>query len=336
MNTSGGGALAPDVEAFLSRTSIFCQPWWLEAVSPGQWGVAVARRGEEVAGAWPYTFTMKLGRYRLLETPKLFFFLGPWLRPSTAKSARRLETEKDILTELEAALPPFAAFHQWFHPGVTNWLPLYWKGFTQTTRYTYRVAEPGDKDALWGGLKENIRTDIKKAGKQVRVIEEANAERLLTVLRATYARQGAQMPFPESTFLRLDAECAARGVRRIVSAVDEQDRVHASAYLVSDASSVYSLMRAADPELRNSGASSLVMWEALQHAAQEHKAFDFVGSHVEPIERFVRAFGGLQVPFFEISKMNSVVVSTYRASWILAHRAAQALNFKKSWRRPSV
>ena len=39
----------------------------------------------------------------------------------------------------------------------------------------------------------------------------------------------------------------------------------------------------------------------------------------KPIERFVRAFGGHQTPFFEVTKMNSRVVRGYRSLWKLTH-----------------
>lgn len=328
--TDGAPDLAPKVVTFLQGTCVFCQPWWLEAVSPSHWGVAVAKRGEEVAGVWPYAFKTRLRKYRLIEIPELTFYLGPWLRPSTAKSAKRLEVEKDVMTELVAALPPCATFHQWLHPTVTNWLPLYWKGFWQTTRYTYRLANTSDTEALWAGLKENIRTDIKKARKQLHVVEDAEADRFLAVQRATFSRQGLPLPFTEAAFRRLDAACLLRGVRRILSAVDDRDRVHASAYLVGDDSYVYSLLRGANPELRNSGASSLVVWAALEQASREGKSFDFVGSWVEPIERFVRAFGGQQVPFFEVAKSNSAVVAVYRAGVRGVQNSRQRM-FGRGW-----
>ena len=44
------------------------------------------------------------------------------------------------------------------------------------------------------------------------------------------------------------------------------------------------------------------MWEAIKFAATVTKKFDFEGSIIEPIERFFRAFGGRQIPYFQVSK----------------------------------
>lgn len=306
-------------EAFLEGTCVFCQPWWLEAVAPGCWGVAVARRGEEVAAVWPYAFKMRLGQYRLLEIPDLTFYLGPWLRASPASYARRLGEEKDLVGELVEALPPFAAFQQWCHPRVTNWLPLFWKGFTETTRYTYLLFDTHDLGALWAGARENVRTDVRKARKQLEVVEDPDVGRFLALQRQTFGRQGMSLPYSEETLLRLDAVCAARGVRKVLCAVDAEGRVHAGAYVVWDGDTVYTLLRGSDPALRGSGANALVVWSAIEAASAQGKAFDFAGSWVEPIERFVRAFGGRQTPFFEVTKMNSRVVRAYRRLWRLAH-----------------
>ena len=63
----------------------------------------------------------------------------------------------------------------------------------------------------------------------------------------------------------------------------------------------YYLMGGGDPELRNSGATSLVLWEAICRQPEIVEVFDFEGSMIEPIERFCRAFGAVQTPYFRVS-----------------------------------
>ena len=96
---------------------------------------------------------------------------------------------------------------------------------------------------------------------------------------------------------------------------------HAGVYLVSDSRSVYYLLGGSDPELRNSGATSLLMWEAIRWASEQGKQFDFEGSIVEPIERFVRSFGARQTPFFKIEKHPSLILRLYRALHLLSRTA---------------
>lgn len=308
------------VSKFVEGAPLFSQPWWLEAVSPGAWDYAVVRRGEDVAAVLPYTFKMRLGGLRLIEMPRLTPYLGPWLRPSTAKYANRLGEEKDLMTELIEALPPFATFQQDCHPAMTNWLPFYWKGFAQTTSYTYRIEATSDPDALWNETRDNVRTDVKKAKKQVTTEEVGDIEAFLRLHRLTFSRQGKALPHSEETLRRVDAACAENGARRILIATGAGGRPHASVYLVTDRRAVYYLLSGSDAELRNSGAISLLLWEGIQWAAEQGKQFDFEGSMVEPIERSFRAFGGRQVPYFSIAKCDSAILRFYRAAWRWTHR----------------
>jgi hypothetical protein len=306
--------------AFLKGTCLFFQPWWLEAVAPGCWDVITVRRGEEVAAVLPYTFKRRLNRYLLLEMPPLTPYLGPWLRDSDAKYANRLAEQKDLMCELVEKLPQFAVFNHCFHPSVSNWLPFYWKGFSQATRYTYVLDGFGTKEERWEGLRDNIRTDIRKAQKQVAVEDSQDLARFLQLWRATFNRQGRRTPYGEEVVERIDEACRRNGTRKILLAVDAQGRAHAAVYLVWDACAVYNLMTGGDPELRHSGATSLLLWTAIESALQQRKSFDFEGSVVEPIERFFRAFGGRQTPFFQVSKVNSRIVQTYRTLWKRTHR----------------
>jgi len=302
----------PKLEAFLADAPLFFQPWWLEAVSPGAWDYAVVQRGEEVAAVLPYTFKTRLGGLRLIEMPPLTPYLGPWLRASTAKYANRLGEQKDLMTELIDALPQFAVFQQEFHPAITNWLPFHWKGFGQTTRYTYRMDRTKDLDALWSETRDNVRTDIKKAKKVVEVAETDDIEKFLRLHRLTFNRQNYPYPYDEHLIKRLDEACATRHSRCILIARDGEGNLHAGGYFIWDRRTMYYLMGGADPELRTSGAAALVIWKAIERASENQLSFDFEGSMVEPIERFVRAFGAVQTPYFGIQKSNSWALSAFR------------------------
>ena len=101
---------------------------------------------------------------------------------------------------------------------------------------------------------------------------------------------------------RVESACAPRGVRTMLFACDESGRVHAVAYMAWDERSAYYLMGGADPDLRTSGASSLLLWEAVMRARHVSAAFDFEVSMLRPVERFFRAFGGRQTPYLSVSR----------------------------------
>lgn len=284
---------------------LFSQPWWLDAVAPNQWGEVVIEKGGSVAARLPYVWRKKKFSGLILDMPKLTKSLGPWLRPHVGKYASRLAEEKDLMTELIAGLPPFGVFLQNFHPSITNWLPFYWKGFSQTTRYTYVLEDLSNLDLVWNDFAKNIKTDIRKAEKQVVIREDLPFEKFSPLNQQVFARQNKAANYSPEFAERLDAACLVQNRRKIFFAEDAQGRLHAAVYIVWDDESAYYLMGGGDPELRSSGATSLCMWNAIQFAATVTKKFDFEGSMIESVERFFRAFGAKQTPFFQVSKINA-------------------------------
>lgn len=281
--------------------SIFDSVWWLDAVALGEWDSVEVKRGAEVIARLPFVRRQRYGM-TILTMPRLTQTLGPWLMPSKAKYANQLGQQKELMSELIDMLPPHDYFVQNFHHSVSNWLPFYWKGFEQTTAYTYILRDLTSMDAIWSGFRDNVKTDIKKAAKQLIVRTDLDVDRFLDVSELTFARQGKRLPYGRELVNRLDAACADRNARRMFFAEDAQGRIHAVAYIVWDERAAYYLMGGGDPELRNSGASSLLLWEAIKFSSTVAQAFDFEGSMIEPVERFFRAFGAVQVPYFRVTR----------------------------------
>ncbi len=293
---------APADDSISCVNAVFEQPWWLDAVAPGRWGEAIVRRGDEIVARLPYTYRRELGLEAIVQPP-LTQVLGPWLAPTDGKYARRLETEKKLLGELVDELPPVDLFRQSFSHTLTNWLPFYWAGFEATVRYTYRIDDLTDLDAVRAEFQEQVRRGIKKAEGALEVVDDFPLDELLRLNAETFARQGLEPPYSDALVRRLDAACSARSARRILGAVDVDGRTHAALYVVWDERTLYPIINARDPELQAFGSNTLLYWEAIRLASEVSEAFDFEGSMIEPIEHFVRAFGGRQTPYLSISKI---------------------------------
>lgn len=290
-------------EVIKETNCIFQQPWWLDAVAPQAWFSVEVNKDNKLVAHLPYIVKKRRG-LTFLTMPKLTQTLGPWLEPSTAKYAKQLAKQKDLMISLINQLPQHDYFSQNFHYSITNWLPFYWYNFTQTTRYTYVIENLKNLDQVWAGFQENIRTDIRKAKKKVEVRTDLDIEQFIDINSYTFSRQNLRLPYSRELVRRLDAGCIKHEARKIFFAEDAQGQVHAAIYIVWDDKSAYYMMGGADPELRNSGATSLLMWEAIKFASDVTKKFDFEGSMIEPIERFFRAFGARQVPYFQVSSMS--------------------------------
>lgn len=302
---------------------LFSQAWWLDATAgEGAWDAALVEKGDAIVASMPYVPRKRYG-LTLLGQPVLTQTLGPWLRETGGKSSTKLAQQKDWLQALIAQLPPFAHFTQNWHWQMGNWLPFYWAGFQQTTRYTYILHALGDEETLWQGLQENIRREINKARNRFKlcVRDDLTVDDFLVLNRMTFARQNMALPYTEAFVHKLDQACIGRHARKIFIAEDEQGRRHAGVYLVWDGNSAYYLMGGGDPELRNSGATSLCMWEAIKFAATVTQRFDFEGSMIEPVEKFFRAFGAQQTPYFTVSKTPSRLLKT--ALFLRSFKGAQ-------------
>jgi hypothetical protein len=293
---------------------LFSQAWWLDALAEkSKWDVALVQNGDQIVASMPYVIRHRMGSM-ILGHPPLTQTLGPWLRETGGKQANRLSRQKDLLQQLIEALPHYAHFSMNWHHSQTNWLPFYWAGFTQTTHYTYRLPDLSDEKVLWAGLRENIRGDIRKAQNRfgARVRTDLGIDEFLQLNAQTFARQGMEMPDSPAVIQRLDDACQKRAARQIFIAEDSDGKRHAGVYIVWDSNSAYYLMGGGDSALRNSGATSLCIWEAIKFAWTVTKSFDFEGSMIEPIERFFRAFGAEQTPYFSISHTPSRMLKAYR------------------------
>jgi hypothetical protein len=291
--------VVPTAEA----TSLFEQPWWLDAVAPGHWDELLLRRGDHVVARWPYVLSKRCG-LTAMRMPPLTPTLGPWLMMTDAKYYTEVSRQMELLEELIARLPRADYICQALSPQISSWLPFYWAGFEQTTRYTYRLFDISDPDAIWNGMDNTIRRNIRKAEKRVEVNSDLGIDELLRIVEMSFRRQGKSMPYRRDLVYRLDAACARHNCRRMFFAEDAAKRIHAAAFIVWDQNAAYYLMGGGDPELRSSGAHAFLLWKAFNFCASVTTAFDFEGSALRNVEHFFRAFGARQVPYLVVRWMS--------------------------------
>ncbi|MBK6933054.1 MAG: GNAT family N-acetyltransferase [Saprospirales bacterium] len=300
-------ATAPDLPVFL-------QDWYLDAVcAGGQWSAALVRKGPAVVGVLPYFLKQKL-HWRYVAMPPLCKMMGPYLLPDY-RTPRR---EVPLLNALLDQLPPLAAFEQDFNYTAANWLPFYWRGFRQTTRYSY-VLPLNDLKTLRDNLAPDYRNNkLPKAAARVKVHTGNDLELFYRVHNRSFERQGLPAPIPFEFLQRLDAALARRHAREIFWATDHKTgAVHAVAYLIWDKRTAYYLLAGDEPALRQSGAGILLAWEAIRYAKETLNCsnFDFAGSMIKSIERVRRQFGAEQRTYLRVQKEWSVLWKWGKRIW---------------------
>lgn len=286
--------------------TLFCTSWWLDTVARGDYQVLTVEKDEKLQAAWP--IVLKRLRFGGLDVshPALTPWLGVLYRPLSSKLTSQLSEQKKLATSLIEQLPKYSSLSVRFHRDFQYWSPFHWKGFVQTTRYTYVLEDLTDLDSIWDGFRQNIRGDIRKAQKLGLTVECTDDLGAFWRLHSqTFARQRLLVPYGADYVRRIDRTCTERGIRKVLIARDQTGDAHAGAYIIWDSKSAYYLMGGGDPARRNSGATSLVLWEAIQFASTVTKSFDFEGSMIEPVERFFRAFGARPCPYSVISHVRS-------------------------------
>ncbi|WNS74824.1 GNAT family N-acetyltransferase [Bacillus sp. DTU_2020_1000418_1_SI_GHA_SEK_038] len=293
---------------------IFSKDWWLDAVAGEEnWDVVLIEKGDDIVASLPYVIKKKFF-LRYISMPKLTQTAGIWMKyPDGQKYANKISFEREVCKEIIEKLPSVDAFSQNFHYSFTNWLPFYWEGFNQTTFYTYILENLKDHQKLFTQFKENIRREIRKAEKKVKVYNSDSIEDFFLMVKKTFDRQNQPIPYDLELLRKIDAACTKEKCRKIFFAADEGNQVHSAIFIIWDSQSAYYLMGGGDPELRNSGATSLLMWEAIKFSSTVTANFNFEGSMIQSIERFFSAFGAIQKPYFHISKTNSAVIKIHTA-----------------------
>ena len=280
--------------------SVFCRSWWLKATA-GDVRVLGYFNNENLVAGIPLYFEKRLG-FMLCTMPKLTHTWGVVMEPLSGKRVTISSREMEILRVFGERLKREKIFVQHFHPNLQNWLPFYWNGFRQTSRCTYLLDNLDDPDRLWSEMRENIRGDIRKAQDQGLMVSPCGADCTFGAITKTFQRQRMRQPYSAEYFQQLYDAAIEKDAGKCFAARDSQGRVHAAAFLVWDRKAAYYLAGGGDPALRNSGATSFLVWHMIQFSAQRSLRFDFEGSVVKSLERFFRAFGAKQVLYNRIMK----------------------------------
>lgn len=284
---------------------LFSRYWWMDAICGSEnWDVILVEENGKIIASLPY-FLKKTDKGLEIQKAPLTQNNGIWIKyPKNMKYEKRLSYEKKLMNNIIDNIEnlKIIRYQQYFNYSIENWLPFYWRGYSQTTRYTYVIEDTSNLEIITKNFNSNIRNQIRKARKQVKVMEDMCIEDFFNLNKMTFSRQNLNIPYSLELLERLDHECAKRDARKVLYAVDENGNIHSAVYLVMDDSSVYYLMSGSNPNYRQSQSLTLLLYESIKLASGLNKKFDFEGSMKENIENFFRQFGAVQKPYHNIYK----------------------------------
>ncbi len=283
---------------------IFYQPWWLDIVS-SSWDTVIYKKSTTVFGVFPFELKRKFGLTYLLP-PTLTPQLGPWvIYPEGQKINTKLGFEKEVVQGLIRDLPKHHLSIIKLHPSFTNTQPLQWEKYSSSVKYTFLLrAIKNNESSIYEQLSSNTRKNIKKASRNIEVSSSDHVETLIELSNQTFSRQGLKNPYSSKVIKELFHKIKEKNQGDIMLATDENGNNHAALLLVWDKHSAYYLIGGSDSTYRNSEAMSLLMWKAIEKASLMVDNFDFEGTMLESVERFIRGFGGEQTPYYQLVKSN--------------------------------
>lgn len=292
-----------------SDIPLFLQAWWMDAVCNNDWDVVLAKNNDKIEGVLVYHLVNKAS-FKLIINPQLTQNSGLWLNyPKKLSVKQKLDFEKRVCNVLidEIEKMDLSYYDQCFHHSFSNWLPFYWRNFTQTTRYTYQIKDISNTDQCFKNFSYSKRTNIKRAEKSLKVHFNMLPEDFYAHLKENLAKKNQEVFYSEQKFLNLFNKASERNQAFIVSVNDSDGQTHAALFVVWDQMSAYNLISSIDPAFKASGASSLIVWEAIKYMSKKTQIYDFEGSMDENIENSFKEFGAEQVPYFRIIKEQSQI-----------------------------
>ena len=287
---------------------IFSQAWWLDAVCGMDWNVALVEKNSQIIASMPYYLIKKVG-FKIITMPKLTQNMGPYIKyPPNQKYENKIAYEKIIMTELITYLPSYDMFSQNFNYTITNWLPFYWKGFSQTTYYSYILDQLSDLESIFSRFHSTKKKNIKKAEKLIDIVYDISDKTFYDNHKMTLAKQGKKISYSLELFKKIYSEGYKHNSSKTIGAYDKNGNLHAAYFIIWDDISVYNLISTIDPEYRESGASSLLFKEIISFASNISDKIDLEGSMIESVEQSFRKFGAIQIPYFNVTKINSTLL----------------------------
>ena len=286
---------------------LFEKPWWLD-VACVKWDVAIATKGDEVTGAWPYPIESKMG-VALVRTPMLTPYLGPQVYyPQGLKESNADSFEHETVAELMNQMPKAKVWHLALQPGMKQAGLLKKHNLEARVQQTFLLELTESEETLLKNMKDATRRNIRIAEGEVTVSNSpGNLKDLYDFQKETLGKKGKTIPFTFKHMQRIMDGCLANDAAALWVAKDKQGTIEAIVWQVWDEQCSYYFMGGQNHAKNSYRAMSLLLWHTIKEAkARGCATFDLEGSMDEGVERFFRNFGGERALYIIVMKNKSL------------------------------
>ena len=286
---------------------IFMMPWWLDAVCAGkEWDVLLAEDEEgHILGAMPYLLC-KRAWFKYIVMPPQTQIGGIWVSADiTADKWKTAEACRQIKEQLDAM--KVALYYQQYLPGSLCVDAMRGLGCKTRERTTWRVEDLSNLDSLINSFSKSKKRMLQKS-LSLHAEKTMDVEDFYRFHTHCMASRKRKLHYSREFLLVLERKAKRLGQCQILSVCNADGKPYAAAFLVWDKHYLYFFIPCYDPAFHDSGASALLVLEAMKLAREKHVRFDFAESidkneakqfHAEPFTYFSveRSYNGF-VAFF--------------------------------------
>lgn len=294
---------------------LFAQYWWMDAICVGkEWGVLLVEEQGKVLGAMPYLLVRKY-LFKLILQPifsqnnGVHFFYPEGMADSDKEAFERSVCQR-ILAQLKEMRLDW--YMQYFDPSFRH--TDLWKeaGYRVTERVTYVIPELKNLEELFRHFTSSKQRHIRKAERSGLVVRwDMEVSEFYDFHVEALRLRGRRNINSRQVEEYLCHKAIERGQGKILSVYDAEGHLHSALFFVWDAQCGYYLIPAIHPNYKASGASTLMVWRALQFLEGKTKSFDFEGSMDPQIAHSYKQFATQQVVYPKVERVDSVWMRLY-------------------------
>lgn len=299
---------------------IFMQPWWMDCVCAGKtWDVflffandvspdAIAADEDyldsNLLAAMPYLIGERL-KMKYVLMPQETQIGGLWVNEKKRDDFQQnndiLATVYNFFVKKISALNLYYYYQQFpINSPIIPWIDK--RDFKIKKRITYRIEAIEDLDMLIENFSKNIKRQLHKS-LSLRIDWSVEPEQFYAFHTQSMLQRKKKLAYSREFFLVLQQKVCKYEQGCILSIKNQENTILAAAFLVWDSVSLYYLIPAYDPQHKNSGASALLVLEAIKLAQRKKLIFDFEGSMNSNIAKFYKQFASVPTTYYSVERV---------------------------------
>ena len=273
----------------------------MDAVCAGkQWDVLLYDNAEEqICAVMPYLLRHRAWMHYILM-PQMTQIGGIWMNEDVKNDPKKVA---EICEYFARQIDEMNLSYYYQHYPLGSIAPQSMQdlGFKLKKRVTYRIEDLSDLDSVINRFSKNKKRQLQKA-LSLHVDYDLNIEDFYRFHVDCLQQQGKAISYSREFLLVLERKTKRLSQGQVLAIRNADEQLLAAAFLVWDKHSMYYLIPCYSPLHKDSGASALLVLEAIKLARKLGLAFDFEGSMIRGVAQHYKQFGSTATTYYSVEK----------------------------------